>query len=60
LTTPPCTEGVAWFVATRPIPLKLETYLKLGEVLGTNSRFIQSYNGSVPQRNILQVAAEGL
>jgi len=57
LTTPPCTEGVAWFLSTTPILLKVETYSKLKGTTKTNNRYTQNNLG---QPNILEVAKVNL
>ena len=57
LTTPPCTEGVQFFIAQDPIPLRTEKYNDLKEVLGFNARFIQS---TWPAKNVLTRASESL
>jgi len=57
LTTPPCSEGVAWFLATTPLPLKVETYLKLKDTTKTNNRYTQNNLG---QPNILELAKVNL
>ncbi|KZP22746.1 carbonic anhydrase [Athelia psychrophila] len=42
LTTPPCSEGVSWYIATIPIPLYVMTYRNLKNTIGTsNSRYTQ-------------------
>ncbi|KAF9308407.1 hypothetical protein BG003_011158 [Podila horticola] len=41
LTTPPCTEGVAWNVVKTTIPMSLEQYDALVDLEKFNSRFIQ-------------------
>ncbi|KZP22736.1 carbonic anhydrase [Athelia psychrophila] len=58
LTTPPCSEGVSWYVATTPIQLYVNTYRNVKNTIGTsNSRYTQNTLG---QMNILQVAAKNL
>ena len=57
LTTPPCSEGVSWFLATTPIPLSVETYRRLKKVTKTNNRYTQNYSGGT---DILVSAAVGL
>ncbi|KIM90524.1 hypothetical protein PILCRDRAFT_1806 [Piloderma croceum F 1598] len=57
LTTPPCTEGVAWFLATTPIPLKIDTYNVLKGTTKTNNRYTQNLLG---QPNLLEVAKVNL
>ncbi|KAF9962301.1 hypothetical protein BGZ70_008077 [Mortierella alpina] len=41
LTTPPCTEGVAWNVVKTPVRLGLKQYRALTGIESFNSRFIQ-------------------
>lgn len=54
LTTPPCSEGVEWYVASQPIPLSAATYLALKATTKTNNRFSQN----VPlQPNVLTIAS---
>ena len=58
LTTPPCTEGVTFLVASNPLPLNVDKYNDLKAVVGFNSRFIQS---DIPaEENILVTGAKDL
>ncbi|CAG8567258.1 10159_t:CDS:2 [Funneliformis mosseae] len=41
LTTPPCGEGVVWWVNTIVQPISLSQYRQLRHVMGFNSRFTQ-------------------
>jgi len=41
LTTPPCSEGVTWYVNKNPQEVSVHQFLKLREVMGFNSRFTQ-------------------
>jgi carbonic anhydrase len=41
LTTPPCTEGVTWYVNQEPQDVSLNQFLGLRSVMGFNSRFTQ-------------------
>lgn len=50
LTTPPCSEGVSWNVATQKLAISVETFEKIRNVVGFNSRFPQNDLG---QANIL-------
>jgi carbonic anhydrase len=56
LTTPPCTEGVRWFVLRRPVQVSEETVARLHEVIGDfpdydgfdrNNRPVRPLNGRV-------------
>jgi len=49
LTTPPCTEGVAWFVARRSLPVSAKDVAKLRMAEGHNNRPLQSVNGRTVQ-----------
>ncbi len=44
LTTPPCSEGVNWHVATNAITASKEQIAKLNELMGDNARPIQPLN----------------
>jgi carbonic anhydrase len=49
-TTPPCTEGVKWFVLTRPYPLstqQIETWRRFGHAPNGNYRITQPLNNRV-------------
>ena len=50
LTTPPCSEGVKWFVSTEKVFLDVKTYNDLKAVVNYNSRIIQNAPG---QPNVL-------
>ncbi|TGJ83360.1 hypothetical protein E0Z10_g5385 [Xylaria hypoxylon] len=45
LTTPPCSEGVEWSVPTAKLVLSTETFAKVRNVVGFNSRFPQNTPG---------------
>ncbi|GBB91690.1 hypothetical protein RclHR1_19050001 [Rhizophagus clarus] len=47
LTTPPCTEGVIWWVAHPVQPIGKDQYLKLRDTMGFNSRYVQVRKGFV-------------
>jgi carbonic anhydrase len=53
LTTPPCSEGLQWFVGTEPLYLDVGTYNALKAAVKFNSRIIQNQPG---QPNVIQVA----
>ncbi len=45
LTTPPCTEGVNWFVLRDPVAASSSQLAALHDVLGNNNRPVQPLNG---------------
>lgn len=45
LTTPPCTEGVNWYVYEKPITMSAEQLAKLKSFYEGNDRHLQSLNG---------------
>jgi carbonic anhydrase len=45
LTTPPCTEGVSWFVMTTPVELSAAQIAAFEKVFEGNNRPVQSLNG---------------
>ncbi len=47
LTTPPCSEGVNWFVIVSPVELSPEQITVFSEVLHKNNRPVQPLNGRV-------------
>jgi carbonic anhydrase len=57
LTTPPCSENVAWYLSTEPLPLNVQTYNAVKKVLKFNARYTQNYLG---QQNLLEIAASEL
>lgn len=57
LTTPPCAEGVTFFVTKEPLPVNVETFLALKSVVKFNSRYTQNALG---ETNLLQVASESI
>lgn len=57
LTTPPCSEGVNWFVASDPFFVTLKSWKIARDVIGFNSRFVQ---GAPGEMNVLSRAAEGV
>lgn len=44
LTTPPCTEGVHWFVGVNPIQVSAETIEQFGKAMGENNRPVHPLN----------------
>lgn len=54
LTTPPCSEGVSWYVCTQPLPLSVNSYNAVKKLLKFNSRYKQNTLGSV---NLLDLAS---
>ena len=44
LTTPPCSEGVAWHLMISPIRLKAATIKRLQAIMGANNRPLQAAN----------------
>ncbi|KAI9374457.1 alpha carbonic anhydrase [Aspergillus egyptiacus] len=57
LTTPPCSEGVSWFLSTEPLPVNVQTYNAVKKVIKFNARYTQ---GTLGQDNLLDVAAKQL
>jgi len=49
LTTPPCTEGVTWFVLKTPVPLSKEEIAMFAQRYPHNARPVQPRNGRVIQ-----------
>ncbi len=45
LTTPPCTEGVQWYILKQPIEASSAQLNKLAELMGKNNRKVQALNG---------------
>ncbi|KAI0883892.1 carbonic anhydrase [Annulohypoxylon maeteangense] len=54
LTTPPCSEGVAWSVATQKLMLSRTTFQAARDIIGFNSRFPQNNLGA---QNVLTLAS---
>lgn len=54
LTTPPCSEGVRWLVATQKLQIQTATFERVRDVIGFNARYPQNTPG---QPNVLQLAA---
>jgi carbonic anhydrase len=49
LTTPPCSEGVSWFVLKTPVKVSPEQIARFGRVYAANARPVQPLNGRVVQ-----------
>ena len=45
LTTPPCTEGVAWTLFTEPVEVSTEQIEAFRKIVGANARPVQPLNG---------------
>lgn len=45
LTTPPCTEGVSWHIATHTLEASSEQLQKMRDIMGNNARPVQPLNG---------------
>jgi carbonic anhydrase len=45
LTTPPCSEGVTWFVLTHPMDISQQQVARFGKVYNGNARTTQPLNG---------------
>jgi hypothetical protein len=56
LTTPPCSEGVAWHVSTARLGVTPASFAKARDVIGFNARFPQNTPG---KPNLLMVSALG-
>lgn len=46
LTTPPCTEGINFYVATQTLPVDVKTFNLMKSIMGFNSRFVQNTIGT--------------
>lgn len=57
LTTPPCTEGVDWYISAKPLQIDTATYNKVKDVVKFNARYTQNKLGGV---NLLQNIANEL
>ncbi|KAK6360032.1 hypothetical protein TWF696_001152 [Orbilia brochopaga] len=57
LTTPPCTEGVTWYVSNTILDIAPKDYRAFKKVLGFNSRTLQADPG---KQNIVEFAAQFL
>ncbi|KJR87506.1 carbonic anhydrase [Sporothrix schenckii 1099-18] len=57
LTTPPCSENVAWYISTEPVPLNVQTYNAVKKVVKFNARYTQNTLGL---DNLLELSAAAL
>ena len=57
LTTPPCMENVPWYISTEPIPLNVQTYSAVKNVVKINARCTQNTLG---EDNSLEVSTSKL
>jgi hypothetical protein len=55
LTTPPCAEGLTFFVTSQQLPLDVATFNKVKAVVGFNARFTQNKAG---EENLLVLASK--
>ncbi|KAL7271761.1 hypothetical protein RUND412_005454 [Rhizina undulata] len=56
LTTPPCTEGVTWFVVQEPLNVSVNQYNKFKKIMKFNSRVTQNDWAVPPYENLLEYA----
>lgn len=54
LTTPPCSEGISWYVGTKPLHVGVDTYNALKAAVGYNARIIQNKLG---RPNVIETCA---
>jgi carbonic anhydrase len=45
LTTPPCSEGVTWFVMKEPSPISAQQVARFGKLYPMNARPVQPLHG---------------
>ncbi|KAH7165306.1 alpha carbonic anhydrase [Dactylonectria macrodidyma] len=57
LTTPPCSEGVHWFVSTEVLTIESATFFKARDVIGFNARYAQNTPG---EPNLVALAAASM
>ncbi|KAI8835718.1 alpha carbonic anhydrase [Chytridium lagenaria] len=46
LTTPPCSEGVLWTVAKKPMPITMAQFRKVQQAIEFNARLVQNNKGA--------------
>ena len=51
LTTPPCTEGVLWYLMQTPITVSQSQIDRFKSIIGANNRPTQPLNGRIVKRN---------
>lgn len=56
LTTPPCSEGVKWFVMANPIRLSAEQLGAFTKIVNGNNRPVQPLNGRAIQDDVVAAA----
>jgi len=47
LTTPPCSEGVTWFVLVSPMQVSEAQVARFGKIYSANARPVQPLNGRI-------------
>lgn len=52
LTTPPCSEGISWYVLAEPLTASADQIAQLNNLYSGNVRFTQELNGRAVQNNI--------
>ncbi|KAG7152889.1 Carbonic anhydrase like protein [Verticillium longisporum] len=57
LTTPPCTQNIAWNVVKQPVYIDLANYIKAKSVMKFNSRITQNFPGEI---NLIENACNSL
>ncbi|OJD11302.1 hypothetical protein AJ78_07896 [Emergomyces pasteurianus Ep9510] len=58
LTTPPCTEGIPFYILSQAVPMHIDVLNSLKTVIGHNSRFLQ--NNSPTGENSIVAACRAL
>ena len=57
LTTPPCSESVAWYLSSEPLVLDVDTYNRVKKIIKFNARYTQNMLGNT---NLLMNEAQVL
>jgi len=60
ITTPPCTEGVSWYILKEPVILSAEQINDIRKITGKNARPVQKLNGRSVRESIKQLSKEEL